>query len=320
MKKVKKSTIYIKEYNILQKIQEHLNNRKFSVEELWDEYTAISNEYKQLLNTTVKITNISDKYHKKLMLAYENLEKQNVVLEEIAILREDVAQITRHDLKTPLNGILGFSSLLLMNDSKLDDQQKQMIHNIEIAGYQILEIINSSHNLYKMETGTYQYHSDFVDILSVFNKIVDETKIIIELKELKIEVKLDNKLAVENDTFNVEGEYLLCYSMFANLLKNAIEAAPSGTIITISLEEKDVAIISIHNQGVIPKEIRSKFFDKYVTAGKCNGSGLGTYSAKLMAEIQGGSIQFVTSENIGTTITVHLSKINLNQQEKLYEN
>jgi len=68
-------------------------------------------------------------------------------------------------------------------------------------------------------------------------------------------------------------------------------------------------MIRIHNQGAVPREIRDKFFDKYTTVGKSGGTGLGSYSAKLMAETQGGSIHLDTSEETGTTVTVRLLKV-----------
>ena len=58
----------------------------------------------------------------------------------------------------------------------------------------------------------------------------------------------------------------MLFSLFANLVKNAIEASPEAEHITIFLDKRETAMISIHNQGAVPKEIRDKFFDKYVTA------------------------------------------------------
>jgi signal transduction histidine kinase len=147
-----------------------------------------------------------------------------------------------------------------------------------------------------------------VDILQIVNKIITETENILVSKELSIEIM--NRSASHADTFFAQGERLLCYSMLANLLKNALEASVNGTHITVTLgEEKDKALIRIHNQGAVPEEIREKFFDKYTTVGKSGGTGLGTYSAKLMAETQGGSIHLKTSEKTGTTVTVCLLKV-----------
>ena len=56
----------------------------------------------------------------------------------------------------------------------------------------------------------------------------------------------------------------------------------------------------------MPVKIRKQFFDKYATFGKKHGTGLGTYSARLMVEAQKGEISMETSEEQGTTITVTL--------------
>ena len=64
--------------------------------------------------------------------------------------------------------------------------------------------------------------------------------------------------------------------------------------------------VTSKGQVTIPKAIRESFFDKYVTSGKKQGTGLGTYSARLMTEVQNGEIEFDTSEEHGTTLKVLL--------------
>jgi signal transduction histidine kinase len=64
--------------------------------------------------------------------------------------------------------------------------------------------------------------------------------------------------------------------------------------------------VTIHNQGAVPPELRPRFFDKFATSGKEGGAGLGTYSARLSAEAQGGRIAMETSEAGGTTLTIEL--------------
>lgn len=304
--KFPKSSTYDREYEVLKKAQEYLEAKKLPEGDLWQEYKLLANEYKRLLRISVKIMGISDKYHKKLMTAYEDLEKQNMILEEAAILHEDIERITRHDLKTPLNGIIGFSSLLLDNNNEFDKEQREMLSDIKESGYQMLEMINRSHDLYKMENGKYRYQAETVEIIKLFKKIASEHQSTITSKKLTVTIRLHDRLVTEQDIFPVQGEYLLCYFMFANLFKNAIEASPNELPITILLDRKNIAIITIHNQGAIPEEIRDRFFEKYVTAGKINGTGLGTYSAKLMSETQGGQIYFDTSSVTGTAITVQL--------------
>jgi two-component system sensor histidine kinase/response regulator len=105
---------------------------------------------------------------------------------------------------------------------------------------------------------------------------------------------------------SVTGDEMLCHSLLNNLVRNAVEAAPQGSAVKIHLDAGDCAIVSIHNQGEIPEAIRDQFFDKYVTSGKKQGTGLGTYSARLLTEVQNGRIEFESSKEAGTTLQVAL--------------
>ena len=68
-------------------------------------------------------------------------------------------------------------------------------------------------------------------------------------------------------------------------------------------------MVSIPNKGIVPVEIRERMFEKYVTFGKSGGTGLGTYSAKLIAESHGGERALDASVEGETTITVRLKKM-----------
>jgi signal transduction histidine kinase len=102
---------------------------------------------------------------------------------------------------------------------------------------------------------------------------------------------------------------MLCYSLFQNLIKNACEAAPEKSRVTVVLFDENPLRITIINKGAVPAEIREKFFDKFVTCGKHGGTGLGTYSAKLLTEAQNGTITMaVSDQEKKTTITVALPR------------
>lgn len=241
----------------------------------------------------------------------QQLEIQNKELLEAARLREDVEHITRHDLKTPLNVVIGMPEVI-MEEGNLSPNQIKCLKMIETSGYRMLNMINQSLNLLKMERGMYQVTPVAVNLLHIFQKIAVEMQNTFDSLGISLEILVNGSLTGGGSVFFVSGEELLCYSLFENLLKNALESSPSGEKITIScLEQDERSVIHIHNQGAIPANIRNRFFDKYVTFGKKTaGTGLGTYSARLFAETMGGSISFETSEERGTTITVQLPGAN----------
>jgi two-component system sensor histidine kinase/response regulator len=246
------------------------------------------------------------KAHVELKLAREELQKQNETLRKTALLREEIEAINRHDMKNPLMIVMSVPRMLLM-DSTLTESQRKLLQMIDDAGRRMLEMINNTIDMYKMEEGTYSLKPKPVNVVELIEQIKTALDAIMDAKGIALKVTFRGNVP-EGVPFLAMGEDLLLYSMLANLLKNAVEASPPGGRITISLDRGDSAVIVIHNMGSIPENIRGCFFEKFTTAGKDGGTGLGAYSAKLIAHTLGGTIDFTTSEEAGTTLTVRLPR------------
>lgn len=224
------------------------------------------------------------------------------VRKELEKMREDVERIMRHDLKAPLNGIINLPTLVAIGGN-LSSDQKENLELISEAGKRMLSQINTSLDLYKIETGTFEYNPSQVDIARLFVQIVKEFSVFLDSKDLWLEIIVDGHQLSELDSFVVKGRKDFCHNMFSNILKNACEASPNGEGIIVVLERNGSPRVSIKNKGVVPVELREVFFEKYTTAGKRNGVGLGNYSARMLMEAQLGKIEMRTSEEEGTTIT-----------------
>ncbi len=242
--------------------------------------------------------------HLGLKQARESLAKRNKELERLLVLRETVEQISRHDLKGPLSGILGSTQLLLEADYLLPDHRQLLVMQ-ERAGYKMLEMINRSLDMLKMEQGNYTLDPEPVDLLMVIHRIFGE------VRYLPPRLFLDGQPVLPGDTFTIWGEELLCYSMLSNLVKNAAEASENGEPVTIRMDTGKMARVQIQNSGVVPEAIRGRFFEKYITTGKSGGTGLGTYSARLITQTLGGTIHMDSSPQQGTTITLFLPRQSL---------
>ncbi len=252
-----------------------------------------------ILKSASKIK-IKDKEH--LVESFVDISQQK----KFATLKEDVERIMRHDLKTPLNGIIGLPDIMLM-DEGLSSTHREYLEYIKSSGYKLLNMINLSHDLYKMELGTYDYQPTSHDLLSSVRLVVSDLMDRVASKKLTVTLYLDEKEVDDNTHFKIMCEELLVYSMLSNLITNAVDASPTEERVSINIQRfPDEFILSIHNQGAIPEQIRETFFEKYVTGGKVGGTGFGTYSALLIAETMGGTIYFTTSEEDGTTIFVKM--------------
>jgi len=205
-------------------------------------------------------------------------------------------------LKNPLGAILTLPEVIA-ESGNLDADQLEMLRIIEESALRMLDMINLSLDLFKMEQGIYDFQPEPVNVVSVCERIRSE------MRSLSRSLEQEIAIHAENGELQVLGEELLCYSMLANLVKNAMEASPRGSAITVRLQAfEDRAEVSVHNPAPVPPEVRDRFFEKYATAGKKGGTGLGAYSARLIAETHGGEIGFTTCEQAGTTVFVRLPR------------
>jgi len=236
--------------------------------------------------------------HKQLQAEYDTLL-------ENARLREDVEHITRHDMKGPLAGVIGIIQALGA-DIGLSRKQIEQLRIAEDAALQTLSMINLSSELYKIETGRFKLNPEPVKIGDILRRVVELSRHTFSEKHLIISVDTD-VAAVNEEPPKSMGDAMLCYSLFQNLIKNACEAAPEKTQVEVMLHNENPLRITIANTGLVPLAIRDRFFEKFVTYGKSGGTGLGAYSAKLLAEAQNGSVSLeVSDETKRTTITVVL--------------
>jgi PAS domain S-box-containing protein len=226
---------------------------------------------------------------------------------ELERLKEDVDRITRHDLKSPLNGIISMPQIL-MEEGNLSRKQKDILRDIQGAGQRMLYMINMSLGLYQMEQGTYELEPKPVDLLPVLSEVERDLDTLRSGYEIALSLDVEGDAPRDNTAFFVLGERSLCYSMLSNLVKNAVEASPRGGSVWISLREGEQgrARIVVGNQGSIPASLRERFGEKYATVGKRYGTGLGVYSARLIAETMNGTFTWSSSREQGTSVHITL--------------
>ena len=221
-------------------------------------------------------------------------------------LREDIERVIRHDLKSPLNGIIGGTQLLLQNEEQ-DSEQKQLLNGIYNAGMSVLRMVNQSLDMYKMAEGSYELSPDFFNAVDMLHSLKGRWESQRTAKELSLHFSIEGQALENVERFFVYGEEQSLERLLGNLIENAIDASPHGGEITVSIGQAgDWVRFDVHNMGVVPEEVRERFFERYVTSGKRRGTGLGTYSAWLIVRTHGGRIFFTTDEGEGTHVTADI--------------
>ena len=234
------------------------------------------------------------------------LIEKNAVLQDNLRLREEVERISRHDLRNPMAGIIGFTANLL-SDETVHQNHKDLLYDIEQSAYNVLNMVNLSLDLFKMERGEFEFYPRTVNVGSILERILLEMASRWEQQHISLERRIQGVPVESLSGTQCLGDDLLCYSLFSNLLRNAAEAAPPNSSVMVQVGQGSDLVVSLHNQGAVPLAVRDTFFDKYETTGKSGGNGLGTYSARLLTTTQGGNITMKTSDaSNSTTITVTL--------------
>ena len=240
--------------------------------------------------------------HLELSRARIELEERNQLLLERARLEAEVGRLTRHDLNNGLAVVVGVPEALLMRDNGLTPAHKKSLHLIVKAGKKMAQILNRTEDFLKLESGQFRLRPNEVHLQPLFEEVIASQRAASDAKALSW-----SDLDSLDPTLTVVGDELLLYSLLANLTKNAIEASPPKHTLHLRMvrRSRDVEII-LRNHGAIPRPIRGRFFEKYSTYGKLNGTGLGNYTAALITHAHGGTIEAKVIEERDTEIHLTL--------------
>lgn len=217
--------------------------------------------------------------------------------------RDRVEQMLRHDLRSPLAGIAGLAGHLA--EGELTDKQREIAVVIRETASGLGDMVSRNLDLCRIEQGRYELRPQPVALAALLRRQVFLAAPLARRRQA--ELVFGPGFREEDDGPLAAGEEGLLSTVFSNLVTNALEAAPPGTAVTLSLAvEAETAVAGVHNHGVIPAGIRRRFATKYATSGKPGGTGLGAYIARTIARLHGGEFHWETDETAGTSVRVRL--------------
>ncbi|MFA6386173.1 MAG: HAMP domain-containing sensor histidine kinase [Candidatus Paceibacterota bacterium] len=230
-------------------------------------------------------------------------EKQGLKAQKDAI--ENYMHTLVHDFKTPLSNISSFAELLLDDEFSKEDRD----------GF-VRIIIDTTANMFKM-ISSYLLLNKFENL---GGQLIKKSKTVLDLvdgikkifgkkysdNQLHISPKKSEDTSVDFELFKkeVELDQDLFFSALTNLINNAIEASERSTVNVNIFGEDNFFCVSVANKGEIPKEIAEKLFQKFKTS-KPNGTGLGLFSARLIAHAHGGELYYESLPG-GTQFTLKI--------------
>ncbi|MDD5883786.1 MAG: ATP-binding protein, partial [Firmicutes bacterium] len=218
--------------------------------------------------------------------------------------REFTANVS-HELKTPLQSIIGSAELLENGLVKPEDTQR-FIGNIHREASRLVLLIEDVIRLSHLDEGVEMPKED-VDILDIAEEIADSLRLAAEEKKVTIQV------SGEHCTFpGVRG---LVFEIVQNLCSNAVKYNVEGGRVDVTVAKKDAhVVLTVADTGIgIPPEHQSRVFERFYRVDKSHskasgGTGLGLSIVKHAAQYHNADIRLQSTPGKGTTVTVTFKK------------
>ncbi len=260
----------------------------------WVNLEAYGNN--QLDNPDIKsiILNVRDVTERKQ--AVQIIKENEIKLRELNATKDKLFSIIAHDLRSPFNGILGFSELLIENikDFELDESEKYL-RIINSSAKNTLILLDNLLNWAKSQTGRIAFKPQKLTLASIISESIELSKAVAMEKGISLAHK-------EADNMEAYADKEMLEIVLRNLISNAIKFTKSGGHISVlSKKEQSQVEIAVSDNGVgMSEETINKLFSieaNHTTKGTADerGSGLGLILCKELVEKQGGRI-WVKSE------------------------
>jgi len=249
----------------------------------------------------VRLTDISDRkaFEAELQAANESLEITNQQLTRATRLKDEFLASMSHELKTPLNTILGMSEGLKEGAfESINEQQQQAVETICTSATHLLDLINDILDFAKLQSGKVTLNFTQTNIQSLCENSLTF------VRQNAYQKKLELKTQINTSCSAINADELRIRQILINLLSNAVKFTPEGGKVTLkvmedALREHIIFAVSDTGIGIAPEQI-DQLFEPFVQLDsqlnrQYSGTGLGLSLVRRLSELHGGNV-FVESE------------------------
>lgn len=241
----------------------------------------------------------------QLELGTKNIEldRQKKIAERAVLAKDSFLANMSHEIRTPLNAIIGFTDLLAQ--TPLDEVQEDYVDSVQIAGENLLLIINDILDLSKIESGNLTIEA------APFN-LKKTLKHVYNLLKVKVPKDVEFNLFLDADMpDNVVGDQGRLNQILVNLIGNALKFTVEGevTVSVKNIEETEDSYalrFSVKDTGIgIKKEKLETIFERFTqaedsTTRRFGGTGLGLSIVKQLVELHKAEIHVKSREEVGS--------------------
>ncbi len=231
-----------------------------------------------------------------------------------------------HDMRTPMNAVLGMASIALAHLDD-DDKVRDCLEKIDVSGRRLLGLINEILDMSKIESGGIMLEEAKFDLTEEIGKVLDGARDAAAKKNLQLDIEI-----APFSHRDVLGDSMRFRQVLRNLLDNAVKYTPSGGTVTFRARELPSRIsksgyyeFTVEDTGMgIAPDFQSKIFEPFMRAESHQddlGTGLGLSIAQFIVSLMNGDIKTESEPGRGSKFTVHVflklgDMTNLSAQEE----
>lgn len=219
--------------------------------------------------------------------------------------RQEFTANVSHELKTPLQSIIGSAELLQSGLVKPEDTSR-FVDNIKNEATRLVSLINDIIRLSQLDEKTVPTKEN-VDLSGVANEVIEVLRYSAKNKNVTLSLDCDN--------ISINGVRRYLYEIIYNLCDNAIRYNKDGGKVNVTIKnDEKFAVIDVSDTGIgIPEEDKSRIFERFYRVDKSHsketgGTGLGLSIVKRAVMLHNGRVELNSTIGEGTTITVLLPR------------
>lgn len=249
-----------------------------------------------------------------LTKAYEEMEQRvaertrdlteaNLKLKELDRLKSLFIASMSHELRTPLNSIIGFTGIILMGMAgELTEEQRKQLTMVKNNAHQLLALINDVIDVSKIEAGSVELLIEEFDLITLVQELKDSFTLATDDKGLEMTLTMPDTLIIKSDERRTK-------QIITNLVSNAVKFTDNGKIALKVVKEDRMAEVSVEDTGIgIKEEDMDRLFlafSRIHVDGVLirEGTGLGLYLSKKIANFLGGELTAKSEFGRGSTFT-----------------
>lgn len=244
--------------------------------------------------------------------AEEKLQKmqvQNLHLQETAKLKSHFLAIMSHELRSPMNAIIGFSQLLLRQPQQIPTNQANMVERIFNNGKHLLKLIDEILDYAKIEGGRLELKLAQFNLAELVKQTAEESRSLAEQKDLKLDVQINlNNPDIVNDSDRLR-------QILVNILANAIKFTSIGKVeISVWEVSQERIAIAIKDTGIgIAQSDLKDIFNEFRQANQTitrehGGTGLGLAISDRLVRLMEGTISVESKVDEGSIFTIEIPR------------